>query len=247
MRTDLTRFDFRALRFLKSEDVELMAAEEVGQFVLLMCHAWLGGKNASLPNNPILLAKYARSEQVSDVVMREWKEGLDGRLYNETLSEEWEAAVGRSAHGTRAATARWSKEESPASSHQDAPAMPEHCPGNPVAVEGVLAKPIQTNPTQTNPNQPKTSSSEAIASDKNSSKPISRKVPPPEGFDNFWSLYPRKQAKKKAQEAWRKIKVHELSAILNALREAVQTEQWQKDGAIHPTSGFMAQPPPMGG
>jgi hypothetical protein len=42
---DLTRFDFRALRFLKSEDVEIMTAEEVGQFVLLMCHAWLGGKS----------------------------------------------------------------------------------------------------------------------------------------------------------------------------------------------------------
>jgi uncharacterized protein YdaU (DUF1376 family) len=96
---DLTRFDFRALRFLKSEDVEIMTAEEVGQFVLLMCHAWLGGKDASLPNNPTLLAKYARCERVSDAVMREWNEGPAGRLYNETLSEEWDAAVSRSVHG----------------------------------------------------------------------------------------------------------------------------------------------------
>jgi hypothetical protein len=77
---DLTRFDFHALRFLKSEDVELMTAEEVGQFVLLMCNAWLGGKAASLPNNAALLAKYARCERVSDAVMGEWKEGPDGRL-----------------------------------------------------------------------------------------------------------------------------------------------------------------------
>ena len=81
-------------------------AHEVGQFVLLMCHAWLGGKGASLPNNPVLLAKYARCERVSEAVMREWKAGPDGRLFNETLSEEWDAAISRSAHGAKAASAR---------------------------------------------------------------------------------------------------------------------------------------------
>jgi uncharacterized protein YdaU (DUF1376 family) len=88
---DLTRFDFHVTRFLYSEDVQLMSAEEVGQYILLICHAWMAGKNASLPNNPSLLAKYARSEKVSPLVMSKWEES-DGRLYNRGLSREWKEA-----------------------------------------------------------------------------------------------------------------------------------------------------------
>lgn len=172
MKADLTRFDFRALRFLKSEDIEAMTAEEVGQFVLLMCHAWLGGKNASLPNNPILLAKYARCERVSDAVMREWRQGPDGRLYNETLSEEWDAAVGRSAHGAKAAAARWSKVES----STDAQALPEHSPSNALAVEGAVAKSNQAKPSQS-----KTSSSEPNGSDEQALNLQPSKEPSPDG------------------------------------------------------------------
>jgi uncharacterized protein YdaU (DUF1376 family) len=153
MNVDLTRFDFRALRFLKSETVELMSAEEVGQFVLLMCHAWLAGKDASLPDNPVLLARYARCERVSDAVMLEWKEGPDGRLYNETLSEEWAAAVGRSAHGQKAASARWNSKHSPSNAHPS---------------DGAVANPIQTKPIQTKPSQERqgqTPSSEPGGSD----------------------------------------------------------------------------------
>ena len=144
MNVDLTRFDFRALRFLKSEDVEVMTAEEVGQYILLMCHAWLGGKNASLPDNPVLLARYARCERVSEAVMREWKEGADGRLYNETLSEEWAAAIGRSAHGAKAASARWNKEQC----STDSSAMPEHSASTAPTTDSAVAKPNQSKPNQ---------------------------------------------------------------------------------------------------
>ena len=89
---DLTRFDFHVNRFLYSEDVQLMSAEEVGQYFLLICHAWMIGKNASLPNNPTLLCKYARSAVISGLVMSKWEEGKDGRLYNAALSKEWDAA-----------------------------------------------------------------------------------------------------------------------------------------------------------
>jgi uncharacterized protein YdaU (DUF1376 family) len=174
--TDLTRFDFRALRFLKSENVEGMTAEEVGEFVLLMCHAWLGGKNASLPNNPALLARYARCERVSEVVMREWKKGPDGRLYNETLSEEWSAAVGRSAHGSRAAALRWSGKKSPTNSQEDAPVMPEQCPSNAPTGEGALPKPNQ-------PSQSKTVSSEPNGSDEQVLNPKHAKEPSCEGIE----------------------------------------------------------------
>lgn len=92
---DLTRFDFHVNRFLYSEDVQVMTAEEVGQYFLLICHAWMGGKNASLPNNPTLLAKFARCHEVSSLVMSKWELGSDNRLYNNGLTREWQAATGR--------------------------------------------------------------------------------------------------------------------------------------------------------
>jgi hypothetical protein len=71
--------------------------------------------------------------------------------------------------------------------------------------------------------------SEAVASDGQVSKPTSRKKPLPEGFDDFWRLYPRKHARKKALEAWRNIKADELPAIMAGLKVAIYTEQWEKD------------------
>jgi hypothetical protein len=113
-------------------------------------------KAASLPNNPTLLAKYARCERVSDAVMKEWNEGPDGRLYNETLSEEWDAAVGRSVHGMRGAAARWNKEKSPNNAHENAPTIPEHYPSN-----APTDAPPMVKPSQANPIKPKKSASDA--------------------------------------------------------------------------------------
>lgn len=90
--------------------MQQMTGEEVGQYILLMCKAWMGGKNASLPNNPKLLATYARSEKVSDLVMSKWTRGSDGRLYNERLSEEWAIASGRSEAARDRANRRWHPE-----------------------------------------------------------------------------------------------------------------------------------------
>src|SRR5260370_39903575 len=87
-KVDLTKFDFHAMRFAHSEDCQRMTDAEVGQYLLLMIQAWLGGKAASLPNDPALLARYARCEKVSDLVMSKW-DLRDGRLYNDMQSEEW--------------------------------------------------------------------------------------------------------------------------------------------------------------
>jgi hypothetical protein len=68
------------------------------------------------------------------------------------------------------------------------------------------------------------------SSDGQVSKSTVRKNHSPAGFDEFWSLYPRKEAKQAALKAWRKVKRDELPAILAGLKVATQTEQWQKDG-----------------
>lgn len=53
-----------------------------------------------------------------------------------------------------------------------------------------------------------------------------------EGFDAFWSSYPRKTAKQDALKAWSKLKPNaELQAsILKALAVQSQGEDWQKEG-----------------
>jgi uncharacterized protein YdaU (DUF1376 family) len=119
---DSTRFDFHVVRFMESETIQKMTDAEVGQYVLLLCKAWLGNKNASLPNDPKLLNIYARTEAVTDLVMSKWTAGPDGRLYNERLSEEWTAMMGRSTEARRRAEIRWNGKQS----KSNAPAVPEH-------------------------------------------------------------------------------------------------------------------------
>jgi uncharacterized protein YdaU (DUF1376 family) len=110
----LTRFDFDAADFLASEDVAAMTAAEVGQYVLLLCAAWLGGKDATLPNDPRTLARLARATngRVAPVVIRKFISTAEGRLSNPRLSEEWKAACARakvrSEKAQKAAKKSWS-------------------------------------------------------------------------------------------------------------------------------------------
>jgi uncharacterized protein YdaU (DUF1376 family) len=92
----LTRFDFDAADFLESEDVATMTCSEVGQYVLLLLHAWLGGKDATLPADPKALARFARAPRgVSPKVLRKFQATHGGRLHNSRLTAEWDAACVR--------------------------------------------------------------------------------------------------------------------------------------------------------
>jgi uncharacterized protein YdaU (DUF1376 family) len=110
----LTRFDFDAADFLASEDVAAMTAAEVGQYVLLLCAAWLGDKDATLPDDDRTLARLARATtgRVAPVVKRKFLSTGDGRLLNLRLSAEWKAACARAKvrqeKAQKAATKSWS-------------------------------------------------------------------------------------------------------------------------------------------
>ena len=54
----------------------------------------------------------------------------------------------------------------------------------------------------------------------------------PEGFDSFWSAYPRKQAKPPAVKAFAKLSPDDamLTTMLSALARQAASEQWRKDG-----------------
>lgn len=53
-------------------------------------------------------------------------------------------------------------------------------------------------------------------------------------FDSFWKAYPRKTAKKNAEQAWKKVSAP-LDTILNAIERQKKLPQWTKDnGAFIP-------------
>jgi uncharacterized protein YdaU (DUF1376 family) len=88
---DLTRFDFHALRFTQSDSISEMSNEEIGQYILLLCEAWLSQKG-SLPDNSEVLARKARCKQVSEKVLAQFplvETAWGPRRQNETLYAEW--------------------------------------------------------------------------------------------------------------------------------------------------------------
>jgi len=109
---ELTRFDFHVNRFLHSDDVESMTAEEVGQYILLLCHSFVKDE-ASLPDDPAVLARYARVKRVSDLVMKKFPlMDVNGtpRRQNPVLYTEWKLAKKRSENGRSAVAERWEKD-----------------------------------------------------------------------------------------------------------------------------------------
>jgi len=148
MANDLTRFDFHAMRFVNSESVEAMTAEEVGQYILLICKAWLTQKDTTLPDDSIYLANVARVKEVSKRVLAKFpvvETQWGPRRRNDTLYGEWLLANERSESGRTAAQKRWGS---------NAEKMPTHYNGNGHLSTPALPIPNQAVPNQTNQTKP---------------------------------------------------------------------------------------------
>jgi uncharacterized protein YdaU (DUF1376 family) len=147
---DLTRFDFHALRFTKSLSIMAMSNEEIGQYILLLCEAWLGGRNTTLPNDPEILARLARCKKVSDKVLTMFPVVEEGIRRNETLFGEWMATTERlgtaSAAGRKGNDIRWAANRVAIATQSDSDGA---------ARETFIAqtRPDQTDSDQTSPNQ----------------------------------------------------------------------------------------------
>jgi len=102
---------FNVYDFAHSEDVQMMTAEEVGQYVLLLIAAWTLGKECTIPNEPRFLDRTARGP-VSAAVLARFKE-KDGRLFNEAQVEVWHEGKANwtvaSEAGKRGNEKRWAK------------------------------------------------------------------------------------------------------------------------------------------
>jgi hypothetical protein len=55
------------------------------------------------------------------------------------------------------------------------------------------------------------------------------KSPTPDGFDSFWSSYPKKTAKPAAMKAWKKVLKSEFNAILEDIGKRKESKDWKKD------------------
>lgn len=142
---ELTRFDFHVNRFLHSDDVESMTAEEVGQYILLLVHSFLKDE-ASLPDDPAVLARYARVKKVSDLVMKKFPlVKINGvpRRQNGPLYQEYLRAKARSEGGRKAVAERWENDS-------NTNVIPPHNESKPVVDTHTI--PYQSIPTHTTPN-----------------------------------------------------------------------------------------------
>jgi uncharacterized protein YdaU (DUF1376 family) len=147
---ELTRFDFHVNRFLNSEDVENMTAEEVGQYILLLCHSFVKGREASLPDDDVVFARYARVEKVSDLVMKKFpvvETEWGPRRRNNPLYEEYLRAKARSEGGRKAVAERW---ENDSNTNVDTDVIRTY--NDPKTKVDTHTIPYQSIPTHTTPN-----------------------------------------------------------------------------------------------
>ena len=100
------------------------------------------------------------------------------------------------------------------------------------------APPLSGNPTTVNPTTEKPSTGNPTENNKDKKKKERKPPISPEGearFQAFWSMYPRKDAKSKAKEAWAKLErmgevdTELMGAILAAVTVHSCTEQWQRE------------------
>jgi hypothetical protein len=65
----------------------------------------------------------------------------------------------------------------------------------------------------------------------------------PDEFAEFWQTYPRKEGKKKARVAWRKVRASERHTVLTGLELWKRSGQWNRDGGqyIPHASTFLNQ------
>lgn len=54
------------------------------------------------------------------------------------------------------------------------------------------------------------------------------------GFDRFWAMYPKKEAKVSVEKKWAQLTSPEIEAILVALQWQIKTEKWMEGFAPNP-------------
>lgn len=188
-----------------------MTPDEVGAYIRLLCHQWAKG---GLPNDMQRLCRMSGMAEPSlSYVLSKFVVCADGQLRNERLERTREAAeqfrAERKASGKSGAEKRWK------SAKPDSSAMPEP-QAEPVAEPMANTIANDGSPSPSPDNNPLTPKGESV----------------PDGFEEFWSIYPKKVSKPQGLRAYRALKanVETRERILADLRKRLTSHDWVKDG-----------------
>lgn len=204
-------------------DTAHLSLMEHGAYNLLMDHYYSTGK--PLPNNNTALYRICRAfepaEQTAiDNVASQFFQPDDNFLRHKRidrqLSERREFLDAQRESGKKGAEARWGNHGDP----------------NRVSIADPISDPIDSANGDGNGEQ----HGELMASNSNSksnSKSTANKAEHGARFARFWSVYPRKTDKGKAEKAFAKLKPDEalLETMLTALAQQGQSRQW-REGVI---------------
>lgn len=109
-------FMFYVDDFSSDDKVESMSTEAVGCYILLLCKAWRASPPATIPDDDLKLARWARVSderwiELRPQVLAPWVLGSDGRWLQRRLRKEYDKqrarAVALSTSGKKGAAKRW--------------------------------------------------------------------------------------------------------------------------------------------
>lgn len=206
-------FPFYPDDFASDGIVEAMTTEAVGAYILLLCKAWREDPPGTIPDNDVVLARWARLTperwtECKPMVMAAFLLGKDKRWHQKRLRKEYiklcDYKRSKVEAGKAGASKRW---------HSDSTAIDV-----PLAKDAIEPE-LELEPTEKN-NTPK--------------PPLRGDGVSFPGFNRFWSAWPnhsRKANKKACLKTWETGGLEELTdAILASLTQWKRSHDWSKDG-----------------
>lgn len=212
-------FPFYVRDFASDGKVEAMTTEEVGAYILLLCKAWLEEPPGTLPADDAVLARWARVDPVTwstcsaRVLAPFTLSSRDNRYVQKRMQLEYQKLLhtlqGRSEGGRRGAQTRWGEN-----------GVGRVCMGE---------SDVSDNTHTTEPMAP-VSGSGSVFETHTPKKGVQGEGT--DSFAHFWSLYPRKTNRDRAEKAWLKLKPDKdlIRVILEAVEKQKRSAQWTRDG-----------------
>lgn len=203
-------FPFYTNNWIASAQILAMSPAEEGAYIRLLCYAW-NSEDCGLPDDDRVLAEMSRLREQwvngSSGVIKRCFIKKNGRLFSPRLME------------CRADQERWREKCSRAG---QASARQRLKPRNASS----------TNVQQAFNSESDSESDSYLESEKKKiCPPKGGRCEYPESFEEFWSIYPRKEAKKDAFKAWKKAKtMPDLEKTKVLIDQFKKSDRWTKDG-----------------